>query len=216
MATADPRIDHAGLAPTARTGDPGTLVLSSEEGLLLGLSYVLPDRTELSGRLLLPVLDGVTAGIVLAKHPLRTTPRLQLGALAGFMTVGSSDFSTTFVGGGLATGVCLDLRCESLLSVWGALGWGRTFTTDQNRVTESEAMVVFGPNLLLALSPHFKLVAEFDACTADLTSVLIMAALRVHGTSWGADLGGIWLDDSLAPLLSLTWRTDVGAGRTDR
>jgi hypothetical protein len=206
---ADPRIDRAVIAPTGWTAAPGTLTFSAEDLLLLGASYVLPEATEISGRLLLPVITDVSAGVVMAKHPVLTRRWLRLAALAGYTGIGTRDFDAFFLGGGLAGALCFNHDCQSLVSIWGALGWGRNFSKERDRVTASEAVVTFGPSLLVALGRHFKLVAEVDATTADLTSVLVMGALRVHGRAWACDLGAAWLDNSVAPLLTLTWRPDL-------
>jgi hypothetical protein len=77
-------------------------------------------------------------------------------------------------------------------------------------------VLVFGPNLLLALGPHFKLIAEIDAATADLSGLAGFAALRMHGWRWAVDLGAARIDGDLGPLLSLTWRPDLTAARRAR
>jgi hypothetical protein len=143
-AAADPRIDRAAFAPTARGAAPGTLVFSSEELLVLGLSYVLPESTELAVRFLLPVV-GAGAGIVSLKRPVYNGDRLQLALLAGFAGVDATDFSATFLGGGLASGICLDRACESLVSAWAALGHGRHTSKEQGRVTDSLPCWCSGP-----------------------------------------------------------------------
>jgi hypothetical protein len=200
----DPRIDRAGLAPTALTLPKGDVSFTLYEGLLLHAAVGVTDRLQLGVGLGTNYLDGGgLLGTAEAKVRLLDAGLFHLAALGeAFATFGLADELRIGALGGVAS-FCLDEGCASVLSA-ALLATGITFQGDDGSDKDRGLFALLNPSMVVALARHLRLVAEAYVVPASgLDESFWVVGARIPYRRFSLDLGTI---GGQLPYLGLTVR----------
>jgi hypothetical protein len=151
---ADPNMGNAWLAPTAFTMPKGKWAFHNHELLVMGASYGLTDRLQLSARMLVPMESEHLLWLALAsaKARLVSQGRFHLSVHGSFNHVGETNGATA----GGAVSVCIDSNCDSSLNAYAGAGLVR----EDGR---SRWPLLVSGSLIAKLTGRVKLIAEVDA-----------------------------------------------------
>lgn len=183
----DPNMDSAWLAPTGLTMPKGKWAFHDQELFLVGLSYGVTDRLQLSATTLVPITsDQGLLLITSAKGQVVKQGRVRLavhGALTHVSDDGSSGNAVT-VGG--AFSYCLDKPCNSAINLYAGTG----FALDDG---DSELPLLMSASVIKKLGKRVKFVGEVDTgmiVGGDRADAYLgWYGLRFHNKNMAADIG---------------------------
>lgn len=193
-ASADPNLDRGLVLPTAMTQPAGSLTYNNYELLLHGLTYGITDRLQVSGTVLLPIVESVPfVGNVAVKGRVIASDRFHLsvqGSLAyGEIRSWQSD-SVSVVGAGPLATFCLRDDCSSLLSA---------VVTYQLLYADGKMahLLLYGGSLIHRVGNHVKLIVEAASASGGSDEIesgsglIFNYGVRFHGRMLAADVGFI-------------------------
>jgi hypothetical protein len=177
----DVSLDHGFLVPTALTQPAHTLTINDYEIVMVGMTYGITDRLQLSATVApTPFVGALVIGS--AKYQLIGEGRFRMAVQAGVSSVG-------FHLAGMASG-CLSADCHSLLSA--------NFTFIPTLGSQSEAPFLYGASWIQHLGGEVKLVLEVtsggslgsgDEAFQQAKDGFLSGGLRFFGRRFSADVG---------------------------
>lgn len=190
----DPVAGRAWFSPTALTPPEGSFSFTSTELLIGQVSYSPADTVQISATLLVPIVlsDEGFAGAGSIKLRLLTSGRLRLSAYGSLFyaqdaEAGDEDLIAGLVGG--VASLCLDERCRSTLSAFGAASLVRG--------EDADLPVILTVSWIQGFAERFKLVVEIDGAATsgevdELSSfALLSGGMRLTYPTFAAELGAI-------------------------
>lgn len=204
-ASAEPVVDgresNAWLAPTALTLGRGKVRVTAYEGIAPELAIGVTDRFQASAAF--GFFGSIYAYKTELKLGLLRQGRLRLALLAGSIGLqAENDFGLALWGGGGAASVCLDERCQSMVSV--AVLAGVLIEHSEGGVSHRSLSAVVSPNLVLALGPRAKLVVEVHA-SGEVDDPIAIALLRLPFRHLSLELGVISGGRFVVPAGTVSW-----------
>jgi hypothetical protein len=201
----DGRETNAGLAPTALTLPAGSVRVTLYELVFPELAVGITNRLQVSGGLSYLPPRGVVDLLYRAEIKLRVldVSRLHVaitGELFGY--TGQYDTNGNYVGPGAVASVCLDERCESLLSAsaWATFAW---IDPDEG-LSYRDRDLLLSPSAVVAVLPRLKVGAELhwavDSHDDPFALAFVRIPLRHLIVEVGSTVGPFF------PVGSLSWR----------